>query len=166
MPGHATRAWHSVRVSRVHASVEVPGRIAEAEALFHDTSRWPAFVDGLHHVQRKDPGWPKEPGAKLRWTTAADGRGLVAEEVLRFEARRCLAVRVEDEQLRGTQTVWFEARGDRTRVTLELEYELKGESPVQALTDLLFIRRRQRESLQRTLTRFARELRSDRELVA
>ena len=40
---------------------------------------------------------------------------------------------------------------------------MKGAASFTPLTDVLFIRRAMRESLQRSLTRFARELRGDRE---
>jgi hypothetical protein len=150
-------------VRTVKAQVEVPGRIFEAEQLWYDTARWPAFVDGLHHVDRQDPGWPHEPGARLVWTSTPGGRGRVAEEVERFEARAGQTCRVEDEAIRGQQAIAFAAAGQRTRITLTLTYELKAAGPIGPLTDLLFIRRAQRDALARTLARFARELRSDRE---
>jgi hypothetical protein len=50
-------------------------------------------------------------------------------------------------------------------VALELEYELKGANVFTPLTDALFIRRALRESLRRSLSRFAYELRADRELT-
>ncbi len=53
------------------------------------------------------------------------------------------------------------------RVELELEYAIKREQAAWTpLVDLLFVRRPMRESLQRTLDRFARELQADRELLA
>lgn len=146
---------------RVEARIAVPGRIFEAEQLWCDTSRWPAFVDGLHHVDRKDPGWPREAGAALRWISGPGGRGLVREEVVLYEPRARLVQRVEDERTRGTQTVSFEAlAGGEVRVTLTLEYELKDDSPARGLK-ALFSRRPQRDALQRTLNRFAWELEGD-----
>ena len=52
----------------------------------------------------------------------------------------------------------FKAAGEATWVGLELVYEIKARTIVTPLTDLLFIRRAQRESLARTLLRFRREL--------
>ena len=49
-------------------------------------------------------------------------------------------------------------------MALELEYELKHSNVMTPLTDVLFIRRALRDSLKRSLTRFARERRGDLEL--
>ena len=46
-------------------------------------------------------------------------------------------------------------------MTLELEYELKERNALTPLTDALFIRRALRDSLKRSLIRFARERRAD-----
>jgi hypothetical protein len=48
-------------------------------------------------------------------------------------------------------------------VALELRYTLKEQRPGMALVDLLFIRRPQRESLERTLRRFRTEVAAERE---
>jgi hypothetical protein len=50
------------------------------------------------------------------------------------------------------------------QITLELDYELKRPGVGGALTDLFFVRRALRESLRRTLDRFAIELEADRTL--
>ena len=152
-------------MSRVKASAEVPGRISEAETLWYDVTRWPAFVDGFSHVVRADPEWPES--GSLTWASTPHGRGRVIERVTEYELRVGQTARVEDERLAGEQTVSFEAGpGDgTTRVTLALDYALKEQAPLSALTDLLFIRRAVRESLQRTVTRFARERRGDAELT-
>jgi len=50
-------------------------------------------------------------------------------------------------------------------ITLELAYELKRAGPGGALTDLFFVRRALRESLRRTLDRYAIELEADRALT-
>ena len=49
-------------------------------------------------------------------------------------------------------------------MSLELEYELKGANVFTPITDALFIRRALRDSLARSLLRFARERRGDLEL--
>jgi len=51
-------------------------------------------------------------------------------------------------------------------VALEVDYEIKNANVFTPLTDALFIRRAMRESLQRSLNRFARELQGDRELLS
>jgi uncharacterized membrane protein len=90
----------------------------------------------------------------------------VLERVIRHEQRVGQTVEVEDEKLRGEQTLAFEAQPeDRTRVVLTFDYSLKNPAPLSVVTDLLFIRRAVRESMQRTLARFARERRGDAELL-
>lgn len=150
---------------RARAQVTVPGRIADAEALWYDTRRWPSFVDGFHHVARADPEWPA--AGALTWDSTPGGRGRVLERVVRHETRVGQTAEVEDARVAATQTVTFAAAaGERVRVVLELDYAVKDRrgGPLFAVVDALFIRPRQREALQRTLTRFARELASDRAL--
>ena len=55
---------------------------------------------------------------------------------------------------------------DGVEIALELDYEIKDANVFTPLTDVLFIRRALRDSLQRSLNRFARELQGDRELLA
>lgn len=153
-------------MGRVRAAVDVPGRAFEAEQLWYDTTRRPAFVDGLQHVDRVDDGWPHQPGAKLVWDAKHGGRGRVIEVVERFEARGGQTAFVEDAEMRGTQTLRFLPHEGGVRVELELEYSIKREKGWTPLVDLVFVRRPMRETLQRTLDRFARELQADRELLA
>ena len=115
-------------------------------------------------VARVDAGWPAT-GATLIWDSRPGGRGRVVERVTRYEARVGQTSEVEDERLRGTQTVGFAALEDGVEVSLELEYQLKESGPLRAVTDVLFIRRALGDSLRRTLARFARELAADRELL-
>ena len=133
-------------MGRVRASVVVPGLASEAEALWYDTTRWPTFVDGLHHSR----GWRatgREAGARVLWDSQPGGRGRVQERVTSYVAREGQTVDVEDEKLRGTQRVSFTPVEGGVTVTLELRYTLKEQRPGMALVDLLFIRRPQRESL-------------------
>jgi hypothetical protein len=142
----------------VHASIVVPGRAEEAEALWLEPARWASWVDGLAHVQSLDDSWP-EPGARLRWVSVPRGRGLVAERVIGRRPARSHSLEVEDEKLTGTQTVVFEPGEDEVRVTLTLEYELKDRTP--RLVDRFFVRRALRDSLARTVRRFAHERRAE-----
>ena len=146
------------------AAVTVPGRASEAEALWYDQQRWAVWVDGFGHVARLDDSWP-HAGAVLDWDSKPGGRGRVREKVLAYEARSGQELAVEDERLRGTQAVSFEPVEDGVRIALELRYELKQRNPFTALTDLLFIRRALRESLRRSLQRFARERRAEIEMT-
>lgn len=146
----------------VSAKLDVPFATSEAEVLWYDTSRWPSFVDGFDHLVKQDPGWPRA-GTELSWDSNPGGRGRVLESVDAYEPRvRCVSA-VEDETLRGTQTVTFAPREGGTTVMLELSYGLKQRSLLSPVVDLLFIRRAQIQSLQRTLYRFSLELRSDHE---
>jgi hypothetical protein len=88
----------------------------------------------------------------------------VVERVAAYEARTGQTLEVEDDKLRGTQKVTFEPGADGVEVALELDYELKSTNVMTPLTDVLFIRRALRDSLKRSLIRFARERRSDIEL--
>ena len=146
------------------AEIVVPGPISEAEALWYDTSRWPSFVDGFGHVVKREGEWPKA-GSRLIWDSVRDGRGRVRETVTAYEVRAAQTVEVEDPRITGTQTVTFEPAEDGgCRVVLELRYVLKQGGPLGSVVDALFVRRAFRDALRRTLSRFARELRSDREL--
>lgn len=134
----------------VDASIAVPGPEEDVLALWFDTRRWPAFVDGLKAVVSVEGGWPESGRADWESTPAGAGR-------TRETARGGGVVSVEDATLRGTRYVRYD--GERLHVTLE--YELKDAKPVPAL----FIRRALRDSLQRTLRRFAVERRADLELL-
>jgi hypothetical protein len=151
-------------MSRVRATQRVPGLASEAEALWYDPQRWPAWVDGFGHSVKLEDGWPGV-GARSVWNSKPGGRGRVAERVSAYEARAGQTVDVEDEKLRGTQRVSFAPGADGVEVALELEYELKERNALTPFVDLLFIRRALRDSLQRSLVRFARERRADMEVL-
>jgi hypothetical protein len=137
-------------------AVDAARPISEAETLWYDLSRRSSFVDGFAHVSRVDDGWPA--AGTLIWDSAPRGRGRVVEHVTWHEARVGQDAEVEDEKITGVQRVRF-APG---AVVLELRYALKDRNP---LLDLFFVRRAMRDSLQRTLARFAIELRAERELT-
>jgi hypothetical protein len=129
--------------SRASATTVVPGRAADAEELWYDPHRWAAWIDGFGHVVKLEGEWP-QVGARLVW-----------------EPRTGQTVEVEDERLRGTQTVAFEPAGDEVKVTLTLDYELKERNILTPVIDRLFIRRELGDSLRRTLTRFGHERRAE-----
>jgi hypothetical protein len=144
----------------------LPGaRVADAETLWNDLRRWPGFVDGFASVGRIEGEWP-QPQARLVWDSRPGGRGRVVEQVEAYEPGASQRVRVEDAQLRGTQAVVFAALDGGCEMTLELAYELKRPGFGGVVTDLFFVRHALRESLWRTLDRFAIELCSDRELAS
>jgi Polyketide cyclase / dehydrase and lipid transport len=142
---------------RVSVTTTVPGRVAEAEELWYDPHRWAAWIDGFGHVAKLDGEWP-QVGARLLWDSRPGGRGRVHERVVAYEPRGGQSLEVEDEKLNGVQTVAFEPVGDEVQVSLTLEYSLKEGNRV---LDFLFVRRALRESLNRTLTRFAHERRAE-----
>ena len=149
-------------MSRVRASIAVPALASEAEALWYDTARWPTFIDGLHHIARLEGDWP-HAGARVLWDSNPGGRGRVQERVIAYAAREGQTLEVEDEKIRGTQRIAFNPTETGVTVTLELRYELKDAKPGMPLIDLLFIRRPQREALERTLRRFRTEVTAERE---
>jgi hypothetical protein len=147
---------------RARAALDLPGTVAAAEALWYDVRRWPSFVDGFAAVTSREGTWP-EAGAVLVWDSRPGGRGRVLERSVRHEPGTGQTVQVEDEQLRGTQTVAFAELQDGVEARLELDYSLKSTSPVRRLVDVLFIRRALGDSLRRTLTRLGRELAAEGE---
>lgn len=132
----------------VEATATIPLPAEGAEALWTDLRRWPAFVDGFGRVLEVDPEWP-EPNTKLVWESRPNGRGRVTERVRERHAGLIVSAVYED-QLTGVQRVAF----DGNQVGIALEYEL---TKANRVTDLLFIKRLLRQSLERTLTRFAVE---------
>ena len=149
-------------MGKVSVSITVPARASEAEALWYDTGRWPVFVDGLKHVVRTGEDWPAA-GARVLWDSHPGGRGRVQERVTAYEARVGQTSAVEDEKIRGTQRIAFEPREDGVTVRLALEYEVKDARPGMWFVDAFFVRRPQRDSLARTLRRFAVELAAERD---
>jgi hypothetical protein len=150
-------------MGRARTKMVALGRLTDAEALWYDTARWSSFVDGFGRLGNVDEGWPRE-GATVVWDSRPGGRGRVLERVARYAAGDGQDVEVEDERVTGTQSVRFAASGeDRVAVSLELRYRLKRQYPGSAIVDLVFIRRAMRDSLARTLRRFAIELAAERE---
>jgi hypothetical protein len=148
-------------MGRAAASIQVPGRASDAEALWYDPMRWAAWLDGFAHASQVPAGWPAD--GTLLWVSRPGGRGRVLEEVVAYEPRTGQTLRVEDERLRGTQRVEFRPAPGHVTVRLELAYELKQRNPLTPLLDRLFIRRELTASLQRSLAGFARERRGDME---
>lgn len=143
----------------------MPGPVVAVEALWIDTRRWPAWIDGFGRVASLSDGWP-EPGAVVQWDSRPGGRGRVREKVAQRRPGAFLTVEVEDETLAGVQSVHLQPEGDdetAVRVRFALAYELKETNPFTPLVDFLYIRRALRASLQRSLARFAQERIADAE---
>src|SRR4051812_29227410 len=103
-------------MSRAQASVDVPGLASEAEALWYDPIRWPAWVDGFGHVVEISDDWPA--GGRVVWNSTPGGRERVLEDVVAYEPRTGQTLAVEDSRLRGTQNVAFTPGPEHTTVTL------------------------------------------------
>lgn len=151
-------------MGRVAAEIDVDAPLEEVEALWYDVRRWPSFVDGFAHVAKVEEGWPEE-GGRLVWDSTPRGRGRVLERVTSHDPGLGQDATVEDPRMSGTQSVRFAPLQDGTCIALRLEYRLKDRTPLTPLVDVLFIRRSLRDSLRRTLTRMASELKADAELV-
>jgi hypothetical protein len=136
---------------RVSAETAVALEPDDALALWTNTDRWATFVEGFARVLQCDREWPAE-GAKVVWESNPSGRGRVTERVLE-RGPGLVRTQVFEERLQGTQT----ARVEDGRFGLMLEYELTAGGPLRAVADVLFIRRALRDSLRRTVHRFAVE---------
>ncbi|MDP2712997.1 MAG: SRPBCC family protein [Solirubrobacteraceae bacterium] len=149
----------------VVARRRLPGAsVDEAQRLWLDLERWPAFVDGFGTLVRSEGSWP-HPGTRIVWDSLRDGRGRVIEHVVEYEPGATQLARIEDPQLTGTQRVSFGAVDDGCEIVLACDYELKRRGLGGRLTDLLVVRRTLGDALDRTLRRFAVELDADRDLT-
>lgn len=151
----------------VHAARGYDATPAEVERLWYDLERWPAFIEGFHHVVSVEGGWPAA-GSTLIWDSGPHGRGRVVEEVVRQAAGWGQRAEFEDARMIGVREVRFVGApgGDGAQVHLSLSYELKRAGPAGTVTDLLFIRRACRDALVRELARLRAELAADRALGA
>jgi hypothetical protein len=137
------------------ARAEVPLTPEAALRLWTDVSRWSAFVEGFAREVELGPDWPAE-GASLVWESVPAGRGRVTEKVADHAAGR-FATLVFEDRLAGRQTFRASESAAGAHVELSLEYTLTRYGPLNALADLLFVRRALRDSLARTVRRFAVE---------
>ena len=131
--------------------------VGEAEALWYDTTRWPAWIDGLSGVVGREGDWPSA-GAQVTWESNPAGRGRVVEIVVRYAPRVGQTLAVEDDAMRARQRVAFHELAGGVRVELALDYELRKRSILTPVVDVLFIRRALTASLSSTLARFGAEL--------
>jgi hypothetical protein len=152
-------------VARIAASREIARVAPDAvAALWWDPARWPGFVEGFSHVHRREDPWPLV-GGRIVWDARhGSPRARVAERVDARDADGGGDVSLEDAVLQGLQCIRFAAVPAGTVVTLSLDYSLKITGAWMA--DLLYLRRRLRNGLERTLARLAREAAADRELLA
>jgi polyketide cyclase/dehydrase/lipid transport protein len=141
----------------VRRTLTCPRSVATVQAMWFDVQGWAAWVDGFATLVDRDERWPRV-GGRLVWQSTPHGRGRVTEVVCEQHDSAGYAATVSDPQMSGTQRVRFEAGGQDTHVTLELDYRLRRRRPGGFVIDLLFIRRAVGDSLARTLEAFAAEL--------
>lgn len=144
---------------RASARGVLPLTPGDALRLWSDVARWPTFIEGFARVLQVGRGWP-EVGGRVVWESTPDGRGRVTETVVESAPDR-FSTQVFEEALIGTQTLRLLPASDGAEVELSLEYELAKYGPLGGVADALFIRRALRDSLRRTLTRFAIEAAED-----
>jgi hypothetical protein len=137
------------------AEAEVALAPEAALRLWTDVSRWASFIEGFARVVELDPSWPDE-GSRAIWESIPTGRGRVTEKVAEGDPGRFTTLVFED-RLSGRQTFRAGESEGGARVQLSLEYTLASRGPLGALADLIFIRRALRDSLRRTVERFAVE---------
>jgi Polyketide cyclase / dehydrase and lipid transport len=124
--------------------------------LWTDVDRWASFVEGFARPVDRSPDWP-HAGARLVWESSPAGRGRVTEKVMEAEGPDRFVTQVFEERLHGVQTFRVVESEGGSRAELALEYELTKYGPLSAVADVIFIRRAIRDSLRRTLSRFAVE---------
>jgi inactivated superfamily I helicase len=124
--------------------------------LWTNPARWSTFIEGFARIVEQDAGWPAE-GARLVWESVPAGRGRVTEKVVTAPTADRFATRIFEERLIGVQTFRAAESESGSRVELSLEYALTKYGPLNAVADLIFIRRAVRDSLRRTLFRFGVE---------
>jgi hypothetical protein len=142
-------------VRTAHARGTVPLQPDGALRLWTDLDRWPSFVEGFARQLERSPGWPAE-GERVVWESGPGGRGRVTEKVVE-SAADSFATMVFEDALMGRQTFRVAPHSVGAEVELSLEYTLTKYGPFSAIADAIFIRRALRDSLARTVSRFAVE---------
>ena len=143
-----------MRVARAQADLVLTPEAALR--LWTEVDRWPSFVEGFARPVDRSPEWP-HAGARLVWESSPAGRGRVTEKVMEAEGPDRFVTQVFEERLHGVQTFRVVESEGGSRAELALVYELTKYGPLSAVADVIFIRRAIRDSLRRTLSRFAVE---------
>jgi len=148
-------------MATVAATLAVPASVHDAEMVWYDTTGWPGWIDGLESVVSVQGAWPAV-GSTVTWQSVPAGRGRVTELVVGYEQLVGQTLEVEDDSIRGRQSVTFTPLDDGVEVELRLEYKLKKRSLLMPIVDVLFVRNAWRSSLRSTLTRFGVEVEGGR----
>jgi Polyketide cyclase / dehydrase and lipid transport len=141
----------------LHSSLELPVEAERAWRLWSDPRSWASYVEGFGHIVREEGVWP-EVGALVVWESTPRGRGRVSERVRDRRTRQELVIELEEDRLTAIRRLTLERIEGGVRAAVELDYRLRGSSPLRVLLDRLFVKRALRESLERELDAFAREL--------
>jgi hypothetical protein len=147
-----------MRTARADAEVALTPEAALR--LWTDLSRWASFVEGFARVLEADREWPAHD-SRVIWESIPAGRGRVTEKVVEPPAAGAFATMVFEDRLAGRQTFHAVESAGGARVELTLEYTLTRHGPLGAVADAIFIRRALRDSLRRTIQRFAVEAQDD-----
>jgi hypothetical protein len=132
----------------------VPVAPAVAERCWYDTDGWAAWVEGLEEIVAVKGDWP-HAGSSVSWRSAPAGRGRVTERVVLFDPGGGHTADVQDDSIRGRQSVTFEPADAGVSITLRLQYDIRAASLITPLVDALFVRRAMKASLGHTLEQFA-----------
>jgi Polyketide cyclase / dehydrase and lipid transport len=143
-----------VRTARAQADLVLTPEAALR--LWTDLDRWATFVEGFSHPVERSPEWP-HGGARVIWESTPAGRGRVTEKVVENQGPDRFVTQIFEERLHGTQMFRVVESEGGSRAELSLEYTLTKYGPLSAIADAIFIRRAIRDSLRRTLGRFAVE---------
>jgi Polyketide cyclase / dehydrase and lipid transport len=143
-----------VRTARAQADLVLTPEAALR--LWSDVDRWSSFVEGFGRQVERSPDWPAG-GARVIWESTPAGRGRVTEKVVENEGPDRFVTQVFEDRLHGIQTFRVVESEGGSRAELSLEYALTKYGPLSAIADAIFIRRAIRDSLRRTLARFAVE---------
>jgi Polyketide cyclase / dehydrase and lipid transport len=143
-------------VSTASAQADIVLTPEAAMRLWLDVERWSTFVEGFARTLERSPEWPAA-GSRVVWESTPAGRGRVTEKVLEGVGPDRFSTMIFEERLNGTQTFRVVESEAGTRAELRLEYQLTKYGPLSAVADAIFIRRAIRDSLRRTLERFAVE---------
>jgi len=148
----------------VSDDIRVRASLAEAWDFYFEPRTWASWVDQFSSVVAIGDGYPAA-GSTLRWRSVSAGRGEVSEEVLEHKPRTLHRISFSDPESRGEMTTRFEIEAgaeagvpQRTKVALEMSYELQSGGAFGKVADFLFVRSQMRRSLGRTLERFKVEV--------